>query len=106
MTTQRTSPEGTSSPALSAGNDVRRRASKLHLSLGSNMIGCTLGARDFSSAVSGTAEDVSAFGQRQKFPLHARKTSGTQGRLVEKVARNFYSITSQWRQPHLDNRLS
>ena len=26
------------------------------------------------------AEDVSAFGQHQRFPLHARKTSGTQGR--------------------------
>ena len=51
----------------------------------------TLGARDFSSAVSRffsrlrrswlrpTAEDVSAFGQHQKFPPHARKTSGTQG---------------------------
>ena len=41
----------------------------------------TLGARDFSSAVSGfgTAEDVSAFGQHRKFPPHARKTSGTQG---------------------------
>ena len=53
----------------------------------------TLGARDFSSAVSvfcqvfivtrswlrPTAEDVSAFGQNRKFPPHARKTSGTQG---------------------------
>lgn len=39
VTTQRTSAEGTSSPALSAGNDVRRRASKLHLSLGSTLIG-------------------------------------------------------------------
>ena len=37
----------------------------------------TLGARDFSSAVSGfcqvTAEDVSAFGQHRKFPPYARK---------------------------------
>ena len=63
----------------------------------------TLGARDFSSAVSGfcqvfivtraffsrlrrsklrpTAEDVSAFSQHRKFPPHARKTSGSQGRL-------------------------
>ena len=55
----------------------------------------TLGARDFSSAVSGFcqvflvvsppvasayAEDVSAFGQHRKFPPHARKTSGTQGK--------------------------
>ena len=58
----------------------------------------TLGARDFSSAVSGfcqvfivtrargffwrlrpTAEDVSAFGQDRKFPPYARKASGTQG---------------------------
>ena len=56
----------------------------------------TLGARDFSSAVSGfcqvfivtraffsrlrpTAEDVSAFGQHRNFPAHARKTSGTRG---------------------------
>ena len=53
----------------------------------------TLGARDFSSAVSGlcqvfgfacswlrpTAEDVSAFGQHRKFPPHARKIFGTQG---------------------------
>ena len=37
----------------------------------------TLGARDFSSAVSGLA---SAFGQHRKFPAHARKTSGTQGK--------------------------
>ena len=62
----------------------------------------TLGARDFSSAVSGfcqlrpTAEDVSAFGQHRKFPPHARKTSGTQGktvpensRLVERVAVSY-----------------
>ena len=27
-----------------------------------------------------TAEDVSAFGQHRKFPPHARKTSGTQGK--------------------------
>jgi len=56
-----------------------------------------LGARDFSSAVSGfcrvfiaargfglrptAAEDVSAFGQHRKFPLQARKTSGTQGNI-------------------------
>ena len=33
----------------------------------------TLGARDFS-----TVEDVSAFGQHQKFPPHARKTSDIQ----------------------------
>ena len=44
----------------------------------------TLGARDFSGAVSGfcqvfivTLLAVSAFGQRRKFPPHARKTSGT-----------------------------
>ena len=62
------------------------------------LLGLTLGARDFSSAVSGfcqvfidpreklrhlwlrpTAEDVSAFGQPRKFPPHAKKTSGTQG---------------------------
>ena len=39
----------------------------------------TLGATDFSSAVSGF-EDVSAFGQHRKFRPHARKTSGTQGK--------------------------
>ena len=61
------------------------------------LVGSTLGARDFSSAVSAfcqvfivtrfsrgfaarTAEDVSAFGQHRKFPPHARKTSGTQGK--------------------------
>ena len=27
-------------------------------------------------------KDVSAFGQHRKFPAHARKTSGTQGRIV------------------------
>ena len=27
-----------------------------------------------------TAEDVSAFGQHRKFPPHARKASGTQGK--------------------------
>ena len=57
----------------------------------------TLGARDFSSAVSvfcqvfivtrswlrPTAEDVSAFGEHRKFPLHARKTSGTQGNKIK-----------------------
>ena len=57
----------------------------------------TLGARDFSSAVSGfcqvfiVAEDVSAFGQHahRKFPPHARKTSGTQGTLaLEKCKKN------------------
>ena len=58
----------------------------------------TLGARDFSSVVSGfcqvfifsrlrrswlrpTAENVSAFGKHRKFPPHASKTSGTQGNL-------------------------
>ena len=63
----------------------------------------TLGARDFSCAVSGfcqvfmvtrakasrlrpTAEDVSAFGQHRKFPPHARKTSGTRGK-VKKIVR-------------------
>jgi len=58
----------------------------------------------FSSAVSGfcqvfivtlarvrpTAEDVSAFGQHRKFPLHARKTSGTQGISSEKRSRHIY----------------
>ena len=49
----------------------------------------TLGARDFSSAVSGFCHVIivtrasplvaSAFGQDRKFPPHARKTSGTQG---------------------------
>ena len=53
----------------------------------------SLGARDFSSAVSGffTAEDVSAFGQHRKFPPHERKTSGTQGRQIANV--NLYHIT-------------
>ena len=51
----------------------------------------TLGARDFSSAVSGfcqvlkvtrakdTAEDVSSFGQHRKVPPYSRKASATQG---------------------------
>ena len=71
----------------------------------------TLGARDFSSAVSGfcqvfivtrakrffsrlrrswlrpTAEDVSAFGQHWKLPPHARKTSGTQGIMMAMTRR-------------------
>ena len=48
---------------------------------------CTLGARDFSSAVSGFCQVFivtrakSAFGQHRKFPPHARKNSGTQGRV-------------------------
>ena len=54
----------------------------------------TLGARDFSSAVSGFCQVfivtrarasplvASAFGQHRKFPPHARKTSGTQGKLI------------------------
>ena len=37
----------------------------------------TLGARDFSSAVSGFCQVF--IGQHRKFPPHARKTSGTQG---------------------------
>ena len=55
----------------------------------------SLGARDFSSAVSGffTAEDVSAFGQHRKFPSHERKTSGTQGRQMANV--NLYHITKR-----------
>ena len=66
---------------------------KSELSL--KLVTSTLGARDFSSAVYGFcqvflvvsppvasayAEDVSAFGQHRKFPPHARKTSGTQGK--------------------------
>ena len=47
----------------------------------------TLGARDFSSAVS--AQDVSAFGQHRKFPPHARKTSGTQGTLFYHQSENM-----------------
>ena len=50
----------------------------------------TLGARDFTSAVSGfcevfivTAEDVSAFGQHRKSPPHARKTSVTSGSVIQ-----------------------
>ena len=42
----------------------------------------TLVARDFSSAVSGFCQDVSAFGRHRRFPPHARKTSGTQGTLT------------------------
>ena len=42
----------------------------------------TLVARDFSSAVSGICQDVSAFGRHRRFPPHARKTSGTQGTLT------------------------
>ena len=42
------------------------------------VIKITLGARDFSSALRPTAEDVSAFGQHRKFPPYARKASGTQ----------------------------
>ena len=42
----------------------------------------TLGARDFSSAVSGFCQVAArGFGQHRKFPPHARKTSGTQGTL-------------------------
>ena len=67
----------------------------------------TLGARDFSRAVSGfcqvfivtraslrrswlrpTAEDVSAVGQHRRFPPHARKTSGTQGMETYKITKN------------------
>ena len=50
--------------------------------LKSIFINSTLGARDFSSAVSGfwfPVSVASAFGQHRKFPPHARKTSGTQG---------------------------
>ena len=32
-----------------------------------------------------TAEAVSALGQHRKFPPHARKTSGTQGRMIQVV---------------------
>ena len=51
----------------------------------------TLGARDFSSAVSGFCQvfivNVSALGQHRKFPPHARKTSGTQGRECLKLTK-------------------
>ena len=49
----------------------------------------TLGARDFSSAVSGFCQVfiaplvASTFGQYRKFPPHARKTSGTQGKTTK-----------------------
>ena len=33
-----------------------------------------------------TAEDVSAFGQHRKFPPHARKTTGTEGKGVLRTA--------------------
>ena len=33
-----------------------------------------------------TAEDVSTFGQHRKFPPHARKTSGTEGKGVLRTA--------------------
>ena len=39
-----------------------------------------------------TAEDVWAFGQHRKFPPHARKTSGTQGR-VKKIVRYTEDVT-------------
>ena len=47
---------------------------------------CTLGARDFSSAVSGFC--------RRQVPPHARKTSGTQGRCLDMCTKNKYSVTS------------
>ena len=52
VTTQRMSAQGTSRPALSAGNDVRRRASKLHLSLGSTLIGWKSGAKFLPNYIS------------------------------------------------------
>ena len=44
----------------------------------------TLGAIDFSSAVSSPLV-ASAYGQHRKFPPRARKTSGTQGRMIQVV---------------------
>ena len=41
------------------------------------MVSLTLGARDFSRST-GTVKSTAPC-QHQKFPLHARKTSGTQG---------------------------
>ena len=32
-----------------------------------------------------TAEDVSGFGRHRKFPLHPRKTAGTQGNMGQKL---------------------
>ena len=93
----------------------------MHGSCSLRAMGSTLGARDFSSAVSGlcqvfivtrakrfsrgfacswlrsTAEDVSAFGQHRKFPPHARKTSGTQGIWAPVQSKNYHSP-----QPILD----
>ena len=43
------------------------------------------------SGIRPTAEDVSAFSQHRNFPLHARKTSGTQG----KVERAFLCAVRQ-----------
>ena len=40
-----------------------------------------------------TAEDVSAFAQHRKFPPHARKTSGTQGRY------------ERWQTPNRDTKM-
>ena len=98
------------SPAFPSG-DLRGWYSPhpiLHHSTG------TLGARDFSSAVSGlcqvfivtraksrswlrpTAEDVSAFGQHRKFPPHARKTSGTQGRALDVTIKQWNINIDEW----------
>ena len=65
----------------------------------------TLGARDFSSAVSGFCQVFIGFGLRpkmcrpsakhRKFPPHARKTSGTQGK------QKYLWIDNIWRGPLL-----
>ena len=64
----------------------------------------TLGARDFSSAVSGFCQVfivtrasplvASAFGQHRIFPPHARKTSGTQG--TRRGARPWSIFRPNW----------
>ena len=38
------------------------------------------------------AEDVSAFSQHQKFPPHARKTSGTLGMASQATLSNFFKV--------------
>ena len=59
----------------------------------------TLGARDFSSAVSGFSQVFivtrakSGFGQHRKFPPHERKTSGTQG-----IAPRTTQIKTRWKR--------
>ena len=111
---------------LSVGRGLTININKIHGHFSRSSQPITLGARDFSSAISGfcqvfkvtrakwlrrswlrpMAEDVSAFGQHRKFLPHARKTYGTQGSsLFEEVSKTRKKVSSHVKKPRSRWRL-